>query len=168
MLSCGPSAAFTGHGICAYRNPSDEAIALTEQAAALDPLRANAYLGALLFDAGRYDEAKAPIQTALAINPQLEGAHANLSLVLLAEGHPQQALAEIAQEPSDRNKLTGEALSYHALGRRQRSDSAISKLVGTTITKTRNTRSLRYMPTADNRTGHSNGWSGPTRNAIRD
>jgi tetratricopeptide (TPR) repeat protein len=109
----------------------DEAIALTERATVLDPLRTNAYLGDLLFYAGRYEEAKAAINQALVLNPRLEGAHAKRSMILLAQGDAQQALREIAQEPSDWNKLTGEALIYHTLGRQEDSDGALAKLAET-------------------------------------
>jgi tetratricopeptide (TPR) repeat protein len=49
----------------------DQAIKLYEQAVALDPLRANSHLGRayLLYVAGRYDEARAPLQKALDLNP---------------------------------------------------------------------------------------------------
>ncbi len=109
----------------------DEAIALTEQATVLDPLRTNAYLGDLLFYEGRYEEAKAAINKALELNPRLEGAHAKRSMIFLAQGDAQQALQEIAQEPSEWNKLTGEALVYHALGRQEDSNAALSKLAET-------------------------------------
>jgi TolB-like protein/DNA-binding winged helix-turn-helix (wHTH) protein/Flp pilus assembly protein TadD len=106
----------------------DEAIALTEQATVLDPLRTNAYLGELLFYDGRYEEAKAALNKALALNPRLEGVRAKRSMILLAQGDAQQALQELAQEPSEWNKLTGEALVYRALGRQEDSNTALSNL----------------------------------------
>ena len=109
----------------------DEAIALTERATVLDPLRTNAFLGDLLFYEGRYEEAKVAINKALTLNPQLEGAHTKKSMIFLAQGDAQQALREVVQEPSDWNKLTGEALVYHALGRKKDSDAALTKLAET-------------------------------------
>jgi TolB-like protein/DNA-binding winged helix-turn-helix (wHTH) protein/Flp pilus assembly protein TadD len=109
----------------------DEAIALTEEANALDPLRTNAYLGALLYAAGRYDEARAAVQRALSINPKLEGAHSTLGSILLAQGNAHDALREIELEPGEWQKLTGEALVYHALNRPHDSDAALSKLIAT-------------------------------------
>jgi TolB-like protein/DNA-binding winged helix-turn-helix (wHTH) protein/Flp pilus assembly protein TadD len=109
----------------------DEAIALTQEASILDPLRTNAYLGALLLTAGRYDEAKASVEKALSMNQKLEGAHAKLGAILLAQGHAQAALAEMDAEPGEWEKLTGQALIYHALGRTHDSDAALSKLIAT-------------------------------------
>jgi TolB-like protein/DNA-binding winged helix-turn-helix (wHTH) protein/Flp pilus assembly protein TadD len=109
----------------------DEAIALTQEASILDPLRTNAYLGALLLTAGRYDEAKASVEKALSMNQKLEGAHAKLGAILLAQGHAQAALAEMDAEPGEWEKLTGQALVYHALGRTHDSEAALSRLIET-------------------------------------
>jgi TolB-like protein/DNA-binding winged helix-turn-helix (wHTH) protein/Flp pilus assembly protein TadD len=109
----------------------DEAIALTQEASILDPLRTNAYLGSLLLTAGRYDEAKASLEKALSMNQKLEGAHAKLGDILLAQGHAQAALAEMNAEPGEWERLTGQALVYHALGRSHDSDAALSKLIAT-------------------------------------
>jgi tetratricopeptide (TPR) repeat protein len=49
--------------------------------------------------------------------------------ILIAEGKPQQALAEIEKEPIEWWKLTGQALAYHALGREQDSNTALSSLI---------------------------------------
>ena len=109
----------------------DQAIKLYEQAVALDPLRTNSYsgLGYLLYVAGRYDEAKTALQKALDLNPQAPLVHLTLDRILLAEGKPQQALAEIEKEPSEWGKFTGQALVYHALGREQDSNAALAALV---------------------------------------
>jgi tetratricopeptide (TPR) repeat protein len=109
----------------------DEAIALTQEASILDPLRTNAYLGALLLTAGRYDEAKASVEKALSMNQKLEGAHARLGAILLAQGQAQAALAEMNAEPGEWEKLTGLALVYYALGRTHDSDAALSRLIAT-------------------------------------
>ncbi len=109
----------------------DEAIALTQEASILDPLRTNAYLGALLLTAGRYDEAKASVEKALSMNQKLQGAHARLGAILLAQGQAQAALAEMDAEPGEWEKLTGLALVYHALGRTHDSDAALSRMIAT-------------------------------------
>jgi len=113
------------------RGQIDEAIALTEQAKPLDPERVNLYLGDLLYVAGRYDEAKDALQKALSINPKLEGAHANLAQILLSQGQPDVALAEIEKEPGEWERLTGEAMAFHDLGRKADSDAAMTKLAAT-------------------------------------
>ena len=109
----------------------DEAIALTQEASVLDPLRTNAYLGSLLLTAGRYEEARASVEKALSMNQKLEGAHAKLAAILLAQGKAQAALAETNAEPGEWERLTAQALIYHALGRRHESDTALSQLIAT-------------------------------------
>jgi tetratricopeptide (TPR) repeat protein len=111
------------------RGKIDEAIAMTQQVEALDPERANLYLGDLLYIAGRYDEATAALEKALSINPKLEGAHSNMCLILIARHQPQLALDEIAKEPGEWERLTGQALAYYDLGRKQDSDAALAKLI---------------------------------------
>jgi TolB-like protein/DNA-binding winged helix-turn-helix (wHTH) protein/Flp pilus assembly protein TadD len=109
----------------------DEAVKLDEQAAALDPLRANSHvnLGYLLYLVGRYDEAQAEQHKALELNPQAAIAHGDLSKILIAEGKPQQAVEEIEKEPTEWAKFTGQALAYHALGREQDSNAALAGLI---------------------------------------
>jgi len=109
----------------------EPAIKLSEQAIALDPLRADFHLGFgyLLYLAGRYDEAQTELQKALDLNPQATFAHSTRGLILIAKAEPKQALAEIEQEPSPWEKLTCEVLVYHALARRQDSNTALTALV---------------------------------------
>jgi TolB-like protein/DNA-binding winged helix-turn-helix (wHTH) protein/Tfp pilus assembly protein PilF len=109
----------------------DEAVKLYEQAVPLDPLRANSHLGLgyLLYMAGRFKEGKTSLEKALDLNPQAAFAHANLSKILLAEGKPQQALAEIEKETNGWEKLTDQAMIYHALGREQDSNAVLAELV---------------------------------------
>jgi tetratricopeptide (TPR) repeat protein len=109
----------------------DEAVKFAQQAVALDPLRANTLLGLgfLLYVDGRYDDAQVELQKALDLNPQAVFAHDTLGKILIAKGRPQQALAEIEKEPNEWQKLTGEALVYHALGREQDSNAALADLI---------------------------------------
>jgi TolB-like protein/DNA-binding winged helix-turn-helix (wHTH) protein len=109
----------------------DQAVAFYKQAVALDPLRANSHLalGELMYKAGRYDEAQAALQQALDLNPQAAYVHVVLGQILIAQGEAQQALAEIEKEPSQWAQLTGQALTYHALGREQDSNAALAALI---------------------------------------
>jgi len=83
----------------------------------------------MLYVAGRYDAAKAELQKALDLNPRAAFAHLTLSKILIAEGKPHEALTEIEKEPLEWGKLTGQAAAYHALGREQDSNSAITALI---------------------------------------
>jgi TolB-like protein/DNA-binding winged helix-turn-helix (wHTH) protein/predicted Zn-dependent protease len=109
----------------------DQAIKLSEQVSALDPLRSNSYLtlGQILYTAGRYDEASATLHKALELNPQAAFAHDFLGKIYIAEGKPQQALAEIEKEPVDWEKLADRAFVYHALDREQDSNAALADLI---------------------------------------
>ena len=109
----------------------EEAIALYKQAITLDPLRANYHLalGYELYLAGRYDEALPELDKAQELNPRLSALHLSRMRVLLAQGRPQEARAEIEQETGDWEKTSGEALVYFSLGRTDDSDAALKKLI---------------------------------------
>jgi tetratricopeptide (TPR) repeat protein len=86
-------------------------------------------LAYLLFVAGRNDAAQVELQKALDLNSQAALAHLTRGKILIAQGNPQQALAEIEKEPLAWAKLTGQALVYHALGREQDSRAALASLI---------------------------------------
>lgn len=113
------------------RGQLDEAIAVQKEAIATDPLRARSYLffGYQLYCAGRYQEADAAVRNALELNAQLPTAHTDQGQILLAEGRPQEALAQIEQEPSEDSKLFGEVLAYYSLGHFDKSDAALKRLI---------------------------------------
>ena len=108
-----------------------EAIKLHEQAITLDPLYASShsYLGSLLYAAGEYEKALASTQRALELNPQKTYDHLTRGEIFLAQGRLEQSLAEIEQEPGAYWRLTGEALVYHAMGREQDSNDALTQLI---------------------------------------
>jgi len=111
----------------------EEAVGLYEKAIALDPLRANFHLalGYELYVAGRYLEAPAALQKAQELNPQLSSLHLTYGQIHLSEGRWQSALEEMEKETGEWEKLSGEVLAYHALGRREESDKALKKLIDT-------------------------------------
>jgi TolB-like protein/DNA-binding winged helix-turn-helix (wHTH) protein/Flp pilus assembly protein TadD len=111
----------------------EEAVGLYEKAIALDPLRANYHLalGYELYVAGRYQQAPAALQKAQELNPQLSSLHLTYGQIQLAEGRWQSALEEMEKETGEWEKLSGEVLAYHALGRREESDKALKKLIAT-------------------------------------
>ena len=109
----------------------NQAIKFYEQAIVLDPLRPDFHLGQgyTLYLAGRYDEAQAELQKTLDLNPQAAFAHLTSGVIFIARGKPQLALGEIEKEPSEWGRLTGQALVYHALGREEDSNAALTELI---------------------------------------
>ncbi len=79
--------------------------------------------------AGRLDEAVAAVNKVLELNPQRPVAHSLLGQIYLAQGQPQQALAEFEREPEPDYRVYGLALAYHSLGRKKESDAALAELI---------------------------------------
>jgi TolB-like protein/DNA-binding winged helix-turn-helix (wHTH) protein/Tfp pilus assembly protein PilF len=108
-----------------------EAIGFHEQAITLDPQFASShsYLAFLLYSAGQYDKALVSAQKALELNPQKTYDHFTRGEIFLAQGRLEESLAEMKQEPGAYWRLPGEALVYHALGREQDSNAALTELI---------------------------------------
>jgi len=117
--------------LCHSLGRLNEAIEYHKPAIAQDPLFASShsYLAYLLYSAGRYDEAENEVQAALELNPQKTYDHFTRGEILLAQGQAVQALTETEKEPAEIWRLTGEALVYHALGRRNDSNAALARLI---------------------------------------
>jgi tetratricopeptide (TPR) repeat protein len=108
----------------------EEAVELARQAHALDPLQANhTGLGQILRDLGRYEEAQAVLKKSVELDPFQVWAHEVRGEVYLAQGRPQEAMAEMEKEPEKVWRDYGMALAYHALGRRRDSDAALAELI---------------------------------------
>ena len=109
----------------------DEALVLYRRSVELDPLSAEAqfFLGVPALYAGRLDEAAASFRKALELNPAYPSARVFLGRFYLAQSHPQQALAEMDREPEIYWRLYGQALAYHALGRKKEGDAALAELI---------------------------------------
>ncbi len=108
----------------------EEALALNRRAVELDPLSAasSSNRGHNAYDVGRLEEAAAAFKKALELNPGA-GIHTGLGKVYLAQSDPQRALAEMEREPEPFWRLQGQALAYHALGRKKESDAALAELI---------------------------------------
>lgn len=107
----------------------DEAIQLTRQSIALDPVQSITYFnfGQLLYHAIQLEEAIAAYKKVLELNPQFPRAHTFLGKIYLLQGKPDLALAEMLQEAGgDDWKSFGLILTYQALGRKKEADSLLS------------------------------------------
>ncbi|HEY2548148.1 MAG TPA: winged helix-turn-helix domain-containing protein [Candidatus Acidoferrum sp.] len=111
----------------------EEAIGLQRQTIALDPLRGNFHLalGYELYSVGRYEEAEASLDKAQELNPQLSSLHLTRGKIRFSQGRQREALEEMEKETGGWEKLSGEALAYHALGRPEESDNALKRLIAT-------------------------------------
>jgi tetratricopeptide (TPR) repeat protein len=110
----------------------EEAVQLWKHELLLDPLRPDEYLylSQGLRDLGRYEEAHAALAKALDLNPnQISMIHEVGGEIYLAQGRPQEALAEIEKEPEGLFHDLGAALAYHALGRSRESDAALARMI---------------------------------------
>ncbi len=97
----------------------------------LDPLSGQPYraLGHALFRARQYDDAAKAFREVLAINPDSMAMHTEVGFVLLLAGNYQEALAEFDAEPILGFKYCGRAITFHALGDDEQSDTAMEKLL---------------------------------------
>jgi len=108
----------------------EESVALYQQLVEQDPLSARSYheLGVSLFAVKRHTEAEAAFRRALDLAPQRVLAHLYLTLVLLAQGRGDEAMAEAAREPLEPFRLYSLAIACHATGRKLDSDAALREL----------------------------------------
>ena len=109
----------------------DEALTLDRRAVQLDPLDVTQYnhLGRTAYFAGRLQEATAAFNKALELYPGWPYAHWRLGLVYLALARPQKALAEMQLTKDESYRLHGQALAYHALGKKPESDATLAELI---------------------------------------
>jgi len=93
-------------------------VAALQRAVALDPLNPRAFktLGIGLLAGHRYEEAIAAQQHALAINPGITSAHAEIGKARYLQGRLTEAQAAFALEPEAWERLTGEAIVRHQIG----------------------------------------------------
>jgi TolB-like protein/DNA-binding winged helix-turn-helix (wHTH) protein/lipoprotein NlpI len=109
----------------------EQSLGLFHRLVEINPLDAYSFLqyGVTAQNTGHLDEATAALQKALEINPNLGGAHVQLSLVHAAQSHPQMALADVEMEPDPPFRLFGLALAYQALGRKKEADGSLNELI---------------------------------------
>jgi adenylate cyclase len=117
--------------LAASKGRVDEAVGIYKRILDLDPLNWLAYnnLGCTLYDAGRFREAEVTLRKLLELASQYEGARATLSLVLLAQGHKEEALAHAKKETSGWSRHWAMAIIYDAMGSHLQSDQALQELI---------------------------------------
>jgi len=106
-----------------------ESLRLLDLAISVDPFQpfVFAYRGILFQHINHTSDAKKDFRRALEINSGYRRAHSRIADVLLVEGNPEAALAELQQE-TPALSLKGLALVNHALKRHDESDAALARL----------------------------------------
>lgn len=109
----------------------EEALSLSQRAVEVDPLSIFAHAGFAndLYHMGRLNEATAEYKKLLEIHPNRAGGHTFLARVYLLQSNPEAALKELNQEPDPMYRHYGLALTYHALHKKQESDSALADVI---------------------------------------
>jgi TolB-like protein/DNA-binding winged helix-turn-helix (wHTH) protein len=109
----------------------DEALELNHRAVDLDPLNAGSWesLAETEFYAGRLGQAATDARKALELSPDVWPGHFLLAKIYLMQGRPETALPEIDRVRYDQQRSFLYALAYHAIGRQQDSERALSELI---------------------------------------
>ncbi|HEX7878145.1 MAG TPA: tetratricopeptide repeat protein, partial [Candidatus Eisenbacteria bacterium] len=109
----------------------DEALVFSRKAVELDPLAAIGYSvqGRILRAADRYAEAEIAIRKCIELEPNVVSDRMVLSNILITLGRPDEAMAELANEPSDWGRLTGLALHHRHTGRLDDARAALEELI---------------------------------------
>jgi len=108
----------------------DEAARLLSASLALDPLQAawREELGNIRYREGRLSEAERELRKVLELSSTYGEAHFYLGRILLAEGRREAALEEMQREAPESGRDTGLAIIYQAIGRKEDSDAALTRL----------------------------------------
>lgn len=109
----------------------DEAIDLTRQALAIDPLHAAWYsnLTLYLIPLGRLDEAEQAARKAIALQPTASVNHLMLAIISIQRGQPEAALQAAQQEGEGIWRRYALALAQQARGDHAAADAALQKLI---------------------------------------
>jgi tetratricopeptide (TPR) repeat protein len=131
-LAPGDAAALNAAGVLSMvMGRPDESIEYHRNASEQDPLSASphANLGLSLVRAHRFAEAEAAFRRALDIAPQRLLARSILALALAHQGRGEAALAQLAQEPDEGERLYALAIVHHMMSRSGESEAALQDLI---------------------------------------
>jgi TolB-like protein/tetratricopeptide (TPR) repeat protein len=124
--------ALSGEGLLSILlGQKKDAIDYAQRGLQADPLRSSSYhnLGFINYQAGNYPAASAGFRNALELS---DGSYTRgnyyLSLVLLAQGKLDEALAECQKETGEQWRLAGLSVIHHAMGRNSESRAALEEM----------------------------------------
>jgi TolB-like protein/Tfp pilus assembly protein PilF len=109
----------------------EEAVELTREALATEPLRSTWYewLAMDLLGLNRLDEAEAAIRKAIELQPQAEGYYQALTMIAIQRGDPKAALAAALKEPAGNWRDIALAMARQIGGDRAAADAALKDLI---------------------------------------
>jgi tetratricopeptide (TPR) repeat protein len=109
----------------------EQAIELTHQALATEPLRADYYkwLATYLSGLNQLDEAERAVRRAIELRPDTDAAHLYLAVIEIQRGNAQAALAAAQQEPSGVWQDIALALAPQIGADRSAADAALKTLI---------------------------------------
>ena len=115
----------------ARRKQFAAAVPAIERAIMLDPLNPALFKteGRIHFAKGDYPAAIESARRALALNPQISGAHGDIGNAQLMLGKPEDALAEFGKEKAGLLALPGEAIAAHRNGDVPKAQAALDRLI---------------------------------------
>jgi TolB-like protein len=115
----------------ARRKQFAAAVPAIERAIMMDPLNPALFKteGRIHFAEGDYPAAIESARRALALNPDISGAHGDIGNALLMLGKSKDALAEFGLEKVGLLALPGEAIAAFRLGDRTRAQASLDKLI---------------------------------------
>jgi len=121
---------YLGNQLAAF-GEVEQAIELTREALATEPLRANWYnwLAGYLSGLNRLDEAERAIRRAIELQPGAASYHEQLAIIEIQRGNAQAALAAAQQEPPGPWQDMALALARQIGGDRSAADAALKTLV---------------------------------------
>lgn len=115
---------------CSRAGRAEEARGAISRAIALDPLNARTFraAGSIAYAGRRYEEALAPLNRALALNPQINNAPSLIGNCLLQLGRLAEAKKAYEAEPHALFRYTGLAIVEHRLGNRAAAERQFATL----------------------------------------
>jgi TolB-like protein/Tfp pilus assembly protein PilF len=110
---------------------SEEALTLCRRAVAQDPLSAAIWhnVGLIAHAAGQFEESEQAFRKALELIPQRFLTGALLALVLIDQGHIDEAREQAEREPEEFWRLWSLAIVDHSLGRKEEADEWLGRLL---------------------------------------
>lgn len=109
----------------------DLAVDILKNLKSRDPMQSNVHANLCLayFGAGKLDLAIDACRTGLMLEPKRIISHSAIATALLRKGDAQAALAEAKLEPFEPFRLFGEAMAWHTLGDREKSDAVLKEII---------------------------------------